>query len=104
MASATTSDKKPSDIEIPHTTETTVPESKETSSASQDTETSPLPDKLSPGLNVLFKRITSSDLIIMSVQKDAPDPTEADQMKYLMCLLQEKPTQFLHRYLSCIKV
>lgn len=39
----------------------------------------------------------------MSVQKDVPDPTEDDHMKYLMSLLQEKPTQFLHRYLSCIK-
>ena len=66
--------------------------------------TAEIEEKLSLSAADLFNRIISSDLTIISVQKDAPDPSRAEKMEYLKCLFQEKPTQFLYRYLSCIKV
>ena len=58
----------------------------------------------SPKLTALFTRILSSDLRILSSQKDAPDPSEECQMEELRRLYREKPSQFLYRFLSCVQV
>ena len=102
-----TTNVKPDNVstehEIPRTnhSETVIPKTLKDSGILSSSEPS---DKLSPGLYDLLTRIISSDLNIISVQKDAPDPTKEEKIKFLNCLFQEKPTQFLYRYLPCIKV
>ena len=102
-----TTNVKPDNVsteqEIPRTnqSETVITKTLKESEMSSSSEPS---DKLSPGLNDLLTRIITSDLNIISVQKDAPDPTKEEKMKFLKCLFEEKPTQFLYRYLPCVKV